>query len=134
MLGLFGTLNLSSRAMQVQQAGIEVAGHNLANVNNPAYARQRVNIATSSPIRTEHGIEGTGATATGIIQIRNSLLDAQIVTEGSVNGSLTAQQQALQYAQADLGQQIDRNQAGASGAAATAGTGTQHGIGDSVSS
>lgn len=120
--------------MQVQQAGIEVAGHNLANVNNPAYARQRVNIATSNPIQTDAGIEGTGANAVGIIQIRNALLDAQIVTEGSVNGSLGAQQQALQYAQADLGQQIDRNQAGASGAAAAAGTGTQHGIGDSISS
>ena len=119
--------------MQVQQAGIEVAGHNMANVNNPAYARQRIAIQTSSPIRTEHGWEGTGADVARVTQIRNYLLDNQITLEGSVTGSLEAQQQALQYAQADLGQQIDRGATGAEGAAAAAGTGKQHGIGDTIS-
>ena len=50
MLGLFGTLGLSTRSLQVQQQGIEVAGHNLANVNNPAYARQRVAITSATAI------------------------------------------------------------------------------------
>ena len=47
MLGLFGTLNLGARSLSTQQQGTEVAGHNLANVNNPAYSRQRLAIATS---------------------------------------------------------------------------------------
>jgi len=119
--------------MQVQQAGIEVAGHNMANVNNPAYARQRVSIQTSSPIHTEHGWEGTGADVARITQIRDVLLDYQIANEAAFTGSLEAQQQALQYAQADLGQQIDRGASGAEGTAAAAGTGKQHGIGDSIS-
>ncbi len=133
MLGLFGSLNLGARAMQVQQQGIEVAGHNMANVNNPAYARQRVAIQTSTAIATEHGQQGTGVDAQRIVQIRNVLLDGQIVTEGSITGSLEAQQQALEYAQSDLGQQIDRGATGAEGAAAASGTGKQHGIGDSIS-
>src|SRR5262245_19129581 len=100
MLGLFGTLNLSMRSLQVQQQGIEVAGHNLANVNNPAYARQRVAITSATAITTERGfIEGTGADVATIQQIRNDILDGQIVNENSVTGSLEAQQQALQYAQ-----------------------------------
>jgi flagellar hook-associated protein 1 FlgK len=133
MLGLFGTLNMASRSMQAQQAGIEVAGHNLANVNNPGYARQRVNVQTSASIDTEHGIEGTGVSISGIVQIRSALLDGQIVSEGSVTGSLEALQQALQYAQSNLGQQIDRNASGAAGASAASGTGKQHGIGESLS-
>lgn len=112
--------------MQVQQAGIEVAGHNMANVNNPAYARQRIAIQTTSPIKTEHGLEGTGATASHITQIRDLLLDAQIVSEDSVSGSLDAQQRGLQYAQANLSQTIDR-------AAGAAGANAQLGIGDSIS-
>jgi flagellar hook-associated protein 1 len=132
MLGLFGTLNLSTRSLQVQQQGIEVAGHNLANVNNPAYARQRVAITSATAITTDAGfIEGTGADVAAILQVRNSILDAQIVNENSVTGSLEAQQQALQYAQSDLGQMIDRGASSAEGAAATPGLG-QHGIGDAL--
>jgi flagellar hook-associated protein 1 FlgK len=132
MLGLFGTLGLSTRSLQVQQQGIEVAGHNLANVNNPAYARQRVAITSATSIGTENGfIEGTGAEVANIQQIRNSILDAQVVNENSVTGSLEAQQQALQYAQSNLGQQIDRGAASAEGAAATPGLG-QHAIGDAI--
>ncbi|HUS34291.1 MAG TPA: flagellar hook-associated protein FlgK [Verrucomicrobiae bacterium] len=131
-LGLFGSLNLAARSLQVQQQGIEVAGHNLANVNNPAYARQRVAIHSAGAIQTNDGfIQGVGADIAGITQVRNALLDAQMVSENSVTGSLEAQQQALQYAQADLGQQIDQRASGAEGAAAASGIG-QHGIGDAM--
>jgi flagellar hook-associated protein 1 len=131
-LGLFQTLNLSARSLQVQQQGIEVAGHNLANVNNPAYARQKIAIHSAGAIQTNDGfIQGIGADVTAIQQVRNALLDAQMVSENSVTGSLEAQQQALQYAQADLGQEIDRRASGAEGVAAAAGLG-QHGIGDAM--
>lgn len=106
MSGLFGTLNLGARSLQTQQTGIEVAGHNLANVNNPAYARQRAVIQTSTPVETAIGLKGNGADAVAINQIRDTLLDSQIRTEASVKGSLQAQEEALQYAQANLGQQI----------------------------
>lgn len=131
-LGLFGSLNLAARSLQVQQQGIEVAGHNLANVNNPAYSRQKIAIHSAGAIQTNDGfIQGIGADVAGIQQVRNALLDAQMVSENSVTGSLEAQQQALQYAQADLGQQIDQRASGAEGAAAAAGIG-QHGIGDAM--
>jgi len=49
-IGLFGTLDMGARALAAQQAGIQVTGHNLANVNNTAYARQRLNLQTSLPV------------------------------------------------------------------------------------
>ena len=132
-LGLFSTLNMSARSMQVQQQGIEVAGHNMANVNNPAYARQRVTIQTAPTIGSPYGPQGTGAMNVGIVQIRNGLLDKQIVTETSVMGSLEAQQEALQNAQAELGEAIDRSATGPEGTAAAAASGSLHSIGDSLS-
>jgi flagellar hook-associated protein 1 len=123
MLGLFGTLQMGTRSLAAQRQGVEVAGHNLANVNNPAYARQRVTIQSSAQINSVNGPVGNGVDAVAIQQIRNDLVDQQLIGETSVGGSLEAQQRALQYAQANLGQQIDRLASGDSGAAAAAGIG-----------
>ena len=106
MLGLFGTLNLGARSLQTQQEGVEVAGQNLANANNTAYARQRLVIQTSTPIATGIGLEGTGAQATAIVQLRDGLLDQQITNETSLGGFLQSQQTALQYVQTNLGEQL----------------------------
>jgi len=121
MLGLFGTLSMANRSLQTQRAGTEVAGHNLANVNTPGYSRQRVNIETSLAIPSEFGPQGTGADAVSVRQIRDALLDRQIVGETSVRGAYESKQKALQYAQAALGQQIDRQGDG------------QHGIAEELS-
>jgi flagellar hook-associated protein 1 FlgK len=133
MLGLFGTLSLANRSLQTQRNGTEVAGHNLANVNTPGYSRQRVAIETSLTIPSEMGPQGTGADAVGIYQLRDALIDKQIVNETSVRGSYESRQRALQFTQAALGQQIDRQATGAEGAAAANGVGGQHGIAEDMS-
>lgn len=132
MPGLFGLLNLGAQSLQVQRQGVEVAGHNLANVNNPAYARQRLRIQTSLPIPTPFGSQGTGAQVTGIQQLRSAIVDGQIQAETSVRGFLDAKQAALQYGQAVLGQTIDRQATGPEGSAASLGIGGQHGIAESL--
>jgi flagellar hook-associated protein 1 FlgK len=132
MLGLFGVLNMGARSMSVQRAGVEVAGQNLANVNNPAYARQRVAISTSVTIQGEAGLQGTGSEVVDIVSMRNAILDGQIQAEASIKGMLQAQQTALQYAQATLGTQIDRMATGAEGATASQGVGGGHSIADSL--
>jgi flagellar hook-associated protein 1 FlgK len=133
MPGLFDTLNMGARSLQVQQQGIEVAGHNLANVNNPAYARQRVHLATSPTIPTTLGPLGTGVDAVAIRQLRDGLLDAQITSETSVRGFLEAQQKALQLGQSILGQEIDRQAAGADASTAAQAVGSQYGIAEGLS-
>ncbi|HVY68909.1 MAG TPA: flagellar hook-associated protein FlgK [Verrucomicrobiae bacterium] len=126
MLGLFGTMNMGARALQAQSQGLEVAGHNLANASTPGYSRQRIQIVTNPTINSPLGPQGTGVQVTGITQMRDVLLDRQTEVEISVTGSLEAQQAALQYAQAGLGEEIDR-QASANGASTTDASG-QHGI------
>src|SRR5580704_17795909 len=102
MLGLFGTLDMASRSLSVQQEEMTIAGQNLANVNNPAYANETLNIAESTPLETPVGGEGTGVQMTSITESRNPLLDTQIQAEASTTGSLTAQQMNLQNAEAYL--------------------------------
>jgi flagellar hook-associated protein 1 FlgK len=106
MPGLLGTLNLGARSLQTQQQGVAVAGHNLANANNPAYARQVLEIQTSTPLPTSIGSVGTGADAVAITQVRDTLLDQQVQVEASITGSLQSQQTALQTAQDNLGEQL----------------------------
>jgi flagellar hook-associated protein 1 FlgK len=99
MLGLFGTLNMAARSLQTQQAGVEVSGQNLANVNTAGYSRQRVNIQTSPDVQTAIGSEGTGANAVAIQQIVSTLLNTQIQNQSSSGGYWNGQQTALQNAQ-----------------------------------
>ncbi len=104
MPGLFGALDLGTRSLQTQQLAVEIAGQNLANVNNSAYARQRVNVQTSLTIQTSIGQQGTGAEAVAIEQMRDALLDRQIVGELSVGGFLQSEERALETTQSALGE------------------------------
>lgn len=130
MLGLFGMLNLGTRSLQTQRQGVEVAGQNLANVNNPDYARQRLAIQSSVTIASPLGPQGTGADAVAIIQIRSGILDNQIQAEASVRGALQSRQLALQYAQATLGTQLDRLASGTAGSSAAQGVAGAHSLAD----
>jgi flagellar hook-associated protein 1 FlgK len=115
MIGLFGTLNLASSSLATQQESMTVAGQNLANVNNPAYAREQAVVQTSPSIETAAGEEGGGAGITSITEIRDALLDSQIQSEDSATSSYTAQQSALQNAETYLGEQVT-NTSGSSAA------------------
>ena len=35
---------MGNRALQAQMKGLELTGHNLANVNNPGFSRQRMEV------------------------------------------------------------------------------------------
>jgi len=98
MLGLIGSLRMGTRSLAAQRQGVEVAGHNLANVNNTAYARQRVSIQSTASGDGFTQPVGTGSEVAAIRQIRDQILDGQVVTEGGVTGSLESQQRALKLA------------------------------------
>lgn len=101
--------------MQTHQKGVAVAGHNLANVNNTAYARQRLTISTSTPVDSPFGPLGNGVDGTAVTQIRNSILDSRIQVETSARGSLEAQQEALELTESSLGEPVAGTTGGASG-------------------
>ena len=60
MSGLFGALNASVGALNAHSRAVETAGKNLANVNNPAYARQRVIYGDRGTVVTPYGAESLG--------------------------------------------------------------------------
>lgn len=107
MAGLFAELQRTTQALAAQSEGVFTAGRNMANVNNPAYARQRVVLGDKGVIQTTLGSQSLGIEAVGLRNIRDALLDAQVSRETSSQSSLEAQFDALSKAQLALGQQID---------------------------
>jgi flagellar hook-associated protein 1 len=120
MAGLFSSLNASVKALTAHSRALETAGKNLANVNNATYARQRVIYGDRGTISTPQGAESLGLEALGVQQLRDSLLDRQVLREISLKGSFEAEQQGYQRAQAGLGQGIDRTESAGSANASTA--------------
>ena len=132
-LGLIGTLELAKRSLDSNMQAIELTGHNLANISNPAYARQRLKLETGDTLPSTTGPVGTGSTVTGIEQVRSKLLDTQITTETSVTGFLEGKQRALEFAEVNLGQQLDRQSSTPEGATAAQGIGGQFGLTEGLS-
>jgi flagellar hook-associated protein 1 FlgK len=73
-------------SMSTQRMGLEITGQNLANVNTPNAARQRVNIVQEISLDMVRGQQGMGAYAERIESLRSSLLDQQVVRQQSLSG------------------------------------------------
>ena len=129
MSGLFSSLNAAVSALSAQSRAVEIAGKNLANVNNPDYSRQRVIIGSIGTIVTAQGPESMGITALSVQQMRDTLLDQQVNRESSLTSSYSAEQQAYQRAESALGQNIDATQ-NSSGASSTSDNGVAAAVDD----
>ncbi|MBI4280110.1 MAG: flagellar hook-associated protein FlgK [Armatimonadetes bacterium] len=77
----FFALDVLRRALQTQQRGMEVTGHNVANVNTPGYTRQEPVITTLPPTGGTL-LLGTGNTIPRIRQYRDVFIEQQIRTQG----------------------------------------------------
>jgi flagellar hook-associated protein 1 FlgK len=119
MSGLFASLTTTVKALNAHGRALETAGKNLANINNPAYSRQRILYGDRGTVVTPTGAESLGLEALGVQQLRDNLLDRQLMREISLKSSFEAEQSAYQRAQAGLGQSVS-----ASGAADTNTTGS----------
>jgi len=102
MGGLLNSLEIASSSLLAARAGIETAGVNISNVNNPSYARQRLLVEPRS---------GSGVAVIGTKSLRDSILDEQLIRESSNKSYLENFQRTLQIGQSMLGQQIDRQSA-----------------------
>jgi flagellar hook-associated protein 1 FlgK len=116
MSGLYSSLNSAVMALNAHSRALETSGKNLANVNNAAYARQRIVYGDRGTVVTPDGAESLGMEALGVQQMRDALLDRQLMRESSHSASFSAEQGGYQRAQAALGQSVNR-------AAAASGTG-----------
>jgi flagellar hook-associated protein 1 FlgK len=109
MPGLFGNLSLASKALMAHQAAIQVTSRNIANVNNPEHARQRVIMGDRAFVPTAQGPEGTGVEVLTVEQMRDAFLDKQVVRQIADEASLQAQSDALTNAELAMGDRIDRS-------------------------
>ena len=82
-------------SLQANQRAIELAGHNLANVSNPAFSRQRLSLQTAQGVPSEHGTQGARVKVSGIDRFRDILFDRQIANEGSILAYLEEKQKIL---------------------------------------
>jgi flagellar hook-associated protein FlgK len=109
MGGLFGNIVQASKALMAHQVAIQVTGRNMANVNNPEYARQRVKLGDRYVNQTTHGPEGTGVEVLQVQAMRDAFLDAQVIRQASDTQSLATQKAILSNFELALGDKIDSN-------------------------
>jgi len=130
MSGLIGSLTNSSKALSVHSKGLEIAGKNLANINNRGYSKQRVAIGDRGSITTGIATESMGVEAMELRQNRDVLLDKSVMRELSTTAALLTSQKVLQNAETALGQFLDRSKDSTSIDSASGATGG--GISDAI--
>ena len=80
-------LEIGRRALQSQQAALQVTSHNIANANTPGYSRRQVNL--------ENARNGSGVDVSSIVRQRSQFLDSQIRVEQQLLGRWEAMERAL---------------------------------------
>lgn len=90
-MSLFTTINTALSGLLAQQQGLEVTGHNVANVQTPGYHRQELVTRTAPPYPSAGSVLSTGGqfgTGVEVAQIR-SMRDAYLSRQqDATNGQL----------------------------------------------
>lgn len=103
MTSTFFGLEIGRKALQTQQAALDVTGHNIANANTEGYTRQRAVMTTTTPFAYPGfnkplgaGQLGTGVQVQEIKRLRDDFIDLQIRQEINKTGEWEAEQNSLQ--------------------------------------
>lgn len=98
-------LNTAMRALLTQQAAMDVASHNVANLNTIGYTRQRAHLQAVAPVGTPP--VGGGVDVQSIERVRDLFMDLQVRLESSAGGSFRVQADSLALAEVSLGEPGD---------------------------
>ena len=91
-MSLTSSMYVALSGMSMAQAGMEVANHNIANVNTPGYSRQRLNLATTPTWESGvWGQMGTGVTAENITRYHDQFLTRSIINKSTEFGATSSQ-------------------------------------------
>ncbi|MDR1472369.1 MAG: flagellar hook-associated protein FlgK [Synergistaceae bacterium] len=77
MGNLFAGLSTGNAALGYYRAGIETAGHNIANAGTEGFSRQRVNVSANAPTIDGGNLIGGGLSIESVTRLRSAFLDAQ---------------------------------------------------------
>ncbi|QAR32246.1 flagellar hook-associated protein FlgK [Geovibrio thiophilus] len=83
MSNIFGIFNSGVSGLMASQAGIDVTGHNIANVNTAGYSRQTVSLTTQTPNISGSQVYGRGVQITSITRVYDEILAESIRNEES---------------------------------------------------
>ena len=78
MSGITLLMNIARGAMLVQQKGLDVTGHNIANVNTPGYTRQALVLQSSEDTSLNRIKLGYGVNADSVTQVFDSFTTKSI--------------------------------------------------------
>jgi flagellar hook-associated protein 1 FlgK len=96
MSGITAILDNASRALLAEQLGVEVTGHNIANVNTPGYSRQSVNYVTAYPEPSPWGPLGRGVQVQGIERAFDPFITARLNDKSSLLSDYQTRSTALE--------------------------------------
>jgi flagellar hook-associated protein 1 len=80
MANVFGTLNIARQGMMVSQIGLDLTGHNTANVNTEGYSRRRMAVTSRMQIL------GGGAEFQGIKRYTDQFATDRLIHEETLKG------------------------------------------------
>ena len=85
------------RALQAQQMGLTVAGHNIANANTEGFSRQKVSLSASNPYTApafnrpaSPGQIGTGVEIAEVRRVHDAFIEMQLRLESQTTGEWEA--------------------------------------------
>ena len=106
--GILSAINSSAKALSTYTKAIEVTGNNTANVDTEGYARQKVTIGSAHYYNAGGYVQNTGVEVLAVEQVRDPVLDAQVVKENRTAGKLEAERDLLQLMENTLGDSVGR--------------------------
>ncbi len=97
MPSTFLGLNTGVSGLNYYQSSLNTTAHNISNASTKGYSRQQVTSQASQAIRlrTAYGMQGTGVTMTGIVQLRNSYYDTKYRASASKMNQYSAVKEQL---------------------------------------
>ena len=88
-------LNIGTRALLTNQAVLQTAGNNIANVNTPGYSRQSVVLNSVAGQFSGAGYYGKGVEAVTVQRVYSEFLTRQATIAGSISAADTKRLEQL---------------------------------------
>ncbi len=95
MSGIAHVLSIAKEALLTHQLSIQVASHNIANVDTVGFTRQSLQLETNSATPISSGMLGGGVKGTSILRNYDQFMVQRLANQESSLGSLEAQQQSM---------------------------------------
>ncbi len=105
-MSLLGEISKTTEALRYHSKTAEIAGQNLAHVNDETYARQRVLAREGVMYGSYGGLLSSGLETAGLEHVRNDFLDRRVVNEVGETAALEAEKEVFDLLQSALGETL----------------------------